>query len=56
METELSRLDQLMRESGTRFLTGDSRSHLDCRILPYLHHIRIAAYGLKVPEGSIVGL
>ena len=30
-----------------RFLLGDSLSHLDCEVLPKLHHVRVAASILK---------
>ena len=30
-----------------RFLLGDSLSHLDCEVLPKLHHVRVAASTLK---------
>ena len=30
-----------------RFLLGDSLSHLDCEVLPKLHHVRVSASMLK---------
>jgi len=45
--SELHRLDDLLRRTTTRFLLGDSLSHLDCEVLPKLHHVRVAASALK---------
>lgn len=44
---ELNRLDDLLKGTTTRFLLGDSLSHLDCEVLPKLHHVRVAASILK---------
>lgn len=33
--------------AGTRYLCGDSITHLDCLMLPKLQHIRVAAYAFK---------
>jgi len=44
---ELHRLDDLLKNTTTRFLLGDSLSHLDCEVLPKLHHVRVAASTLK---------
>jgi len=45
--SELNRLDDLLQRTTTRFLLGDSLSHLDCEVLPKLHHVRVAASTLK---------
>lgn len=47
LEMELKRLDDYLRKNDYRFLAGNSLSHLDCEILPKLHHMRVAALKLK---------
>lgn len=47
LEQSLSRLDQFLYHLPTSFLNGNSLSHLDCEILPKLHHLRVASAVLK---------
>lgn len=47
LDGELRRVNDFLKETGNKFLTGNQMTHLDCRILPYLQHIRIAAEILK---------
>jgi len=44
---ELRRLDAYLTESPHRFLCRDIPDHLDCLMLPKLHHIRVVAHVLK---------
>lgn len=47
VEQELARLDMFLSTITTRYLTGEYLSHLDCEILPKLHHLRVASSNLK---------
>ena len=47
LDAELRRLDAYLRRNEFRFLGGNTLSHLDCEILPKLHHMRVAAARLK---------
>ena len=47
LEVSLSKLDFFLSRLSTPFLSGNSMSHLDCEILPKLHHLRVAASVLK---------
>lgn len=40
--TVLSRIDQMLQNKGTRFLTGDTLCCFDCELMPKLQHIRVA--------------
>ena len=44
---ELRRLNAYLAESPFRFLCRDIPDHLDCIMLPKLHHIRVASHALK---------
>jgi len=60
LDAELRRLDEHLRDAGERhrFLFGDHLTHLDCEILPKLHHMRVAVARLKRFEipASYVGI
>lgn len=45
--TELTKLNNYLLSQRSRFLCGDTITHIDIEILPKLHHIRIAARYLK---------
>jgi len=45
--TELRRLNDYLAQSPHRFLCRDIPDHLDCIMLPKLHHIRVVAHVLK---------
>ena len=47
LEVSLSKLDYFLSRLTTPFLSGNTMSHLDCEILPKLHHLRVAASVLK---------
>ncbi|XP_015914448.1 chloride intracellular channel exl-1-like [Parasteatoda tepidariorum] len=47
LETELSKIDDLLRSKTTRFICADHITHLDCELIPKLHQIRIAAKHFK---------
>lgn len=47
VELELGRLDKFLGGLDTRYLCGERLSHLDCEILPKLHHLRVASANLK---------
>ena len=48
LDAELRRLDSYLRRNAEwRFLAGDRLTHLDCEVLPKLHHARVAAARLK---------
>ena len=47
LEVSLSKLDYFLSRLTTPFLSGNTMSHLDCEILPKLHHLRVAAGVLK---------
>ncbi|KAG8200716.1 hypothetical protein JTE90_022326 [Oedothorax gibbosus] len=47
LEAELTRIDDVLGSKTSRFLCGDQMTHLDCELLPKIHHIRIAAKALK---------
>jgi len=47
LEQSLAKLDSFLSRLSSPFLCGDSLSHLDCEILPKLHHLRVAAGVLK---------
>ena len=36
------RVDEMLRNKGTRFLTGDTMCCFDCELMPKLQHIRVA--------------
>ncbi|KAL8571188.1 hypothetical protein ACOMHN_010649 [Nucella lapillus] len=44
---ELFIVDKFLEKAGTRYLCGDSLTHLDCLMLPKLQHIRVAASAFK---------
>jgi len=44
---ELRKVDSYLEDEETLFMTDDTISHLDCMILPKLHHIRVAANAFK---------
>ena len=48
LDQSLSKLDRFLSRLPSSFLCGDAISHLDCEILPKLHHLRVAAWILKV--------
>ena len=47
LEVSLSKLDYFLSRLPSPFLSGNTMSHLDCEILPKLHHLRVAAGVLK---------
>ena len=47
LESSLIRLDGFLSTLTSTFLSGDTLSHLDCEMLPKLHHLRVAAAVLK---------
>jgi len=47
LDQSLSKLDRFLSRLPSSFLCGDAISHLDCEILPKLHHLRVAAWILK---------
>lgn len=47
LEAELAKIDDVLGARTTQFLCGDHMTHLDCELLPKIHHIRIAAKALK---------
>jgi len=47
LEHSLAKLDRFLSHLPSSFLCGDTISHLDCEILPKLHHLRVAAGILK---------
>ena len=48
----MSQVDSYLEDEETLFMTDDTISHLDCMILPKLHHIRVAAKVFKVSVGE----
>lgn len=44
---ELKKVDSYLEDEDTMFITDDTISHLDCMILPKLHHIRVASKAFK---------
>ncbi|UYV68651.1 CLIC6 [Cordylochernes scorpioides] len=44
---ELKRLNQYIVNTNTKFLCSDHLCHLDCEVLPKIHHVRIATMYLK---------
>jgi len=38
----LEKVEGHLRESGTRFMGGDTLTRADCYVLPSLQHIRVA--------------
>ncbi|XP_046558744.1 LOW QUALITY PROTEIN: chloride intracellular channel protein 1-like [Haliotis rubra] len=44
---ELHQIDSFMKTAGTNFLCGDELTHLDCLMLPKLHHARVASEAFK---------
>jgi len=38
----LLRVNDLLEEKGTRFLTGDTMCCFDCELMPKLQHVRVA--------------
>lgn len=40
---ELEKIDNFLRERGTRYISGNQISGLDCSLWPKLQHIRVAA-------------
>ncbi|XP_076361138.1 chloride intracellular channel exl-1-like [Tachypleus tridentatus] len=51
--SELKKLNEFLLSNETSFLCGNKISHLDCEVLPKLHHIRIASMCLKQFEISL---
>ena len=47
LEVSLSLLDEFLSTLSTPFLSGSDLSHLDCEVLPKLHHLRVAASVLR---------
>ena len=47
LEVSLSLLDEFLSTLTTPFLSGRDLSHLDCEVLPKLHHLRVAASILR---------
>jgi len=47
LHLSLAKLDSFLKVLGTPFLGGNTVSHLDCEVLPKLHHLRVAASVLK---------
>uniref|UniRef100_A0A914UPL2 GST C-terminal domain-containing protein n=1 Tax=Plectus sambesii TaxID=2011161 RepID=A0A914UPL2_9BILA len=47
LEQELHRIDQFLEGTEHKYLAGDRPTHLDCRMLPKLHAIRVACAALK---------
>ncbi|XP_074654844.1 chloride intracellular channel protein 2-like [Tubulanus polymorphus] len=45
--TELGKINEFLDAVGTRFLCGDHLTHLDCLMLPKLHHIRVTVKAYK---------
>ncbi|KRX47380.1 Chloride intracellular channel exl-1 [Trichinella nativa] len=41
LESALAKLNAFLLKTKTKFLCGDQLTHLDCSILPKLHHIRL---------------
>jgi len=44
---ELKKVNNYLEDEESLFMTGDTISHLDCMILPKLHHLRVAAKAFK---------
>lgn len=44
---ELAKLDDYISKSGKPYICSTHLTHLDCELLPKLHHIRVAANYLK---------
>jgi len=44
---ELKKVNNYLEDEESLFMTGDTLSHLDCMILPKLHHLRVAAKAFK---------
>jgi len=38
----LEKIEGHLRESGTRFMNGDSLTRADCYLLPSVQHVRVA--------------
>lgn len=47
LQAELSRIDEYLANNGFKFLCANHMTHLDCELLPKLHHIRVASKALK---------
>lgn len=47
LEAELAKIDNFLAFRNSKYLCGDHMTHLDCELLPKLHHIRIAGKALK---------
>lgn len=47
LEAELSKIDSYLSSVNYKYLCGDILTHLDCELLPKLHHLRVAAKALK---------
>jgi len=53
---QLTGIDQLLQERGTRYLLGTSMTEYDCELMPRLHHIRIAGSqlsGIEIPHNLV---
>ena len=40
----MERINKMLGEKGTRFLTGDTMCCFDCELMPKLQHIRVAGW------------
>jgi hypothetical protein len=50
---QLTGIDKLLEQRGTRYLLGTSMTEYDCELMPRLHHIRIAGEylcGVEMPH------
>ncbi|CAG0899245.1 unnamed protein product [Darwinula stevensoni] len=47
LRTELERFDAYLQRGKHRFVRSDDLCHLDCEVLPKLHHLRVALAALK---------
>ena len=52
LEVSLSLLDEFLSTLTTPFLSGTDLSHLDCEVLPKLHHLRVAASILRGKDNN----
>jgi len=53
---QLSGIDQLLSQRGTRYLLGSAMTEYDCELMPRLHHIRIAGEnlcGVEIPHNLV---
>jgi len=53
---QLTGIDKLLQERGSRYLLGTSMTEYDCELMPRLHHIRIAGSqlcGVEIPHNLV---